>query len=92
MPDGGRFDLAARPYRGNLPNANNLDTLQAGLEDSDSFFGHIFQDYQLVIPIFWMSTDGIKIAKMLIAIIVHNSSPVMPEGAEDGLLIQSRTA
>jgi hypothetical protein len=77
---------------GNFQNANNLDILQAGMGNRESLFGYLFQHYQLVIYIFPMISDGMKIAKLLNAIIVHNSSPVMPEGAEDGLLIQSRTA
>jgi hypothetical protein len=47
---------------GNLPNAKNLDTLQAGMGDSDSLFGCLFQDYQLVKDIFRMSKDGMKLA------------------------------
>jgi hypothetical protein len=47
---------------GNLQNANKLDTPQAGMGDSDSLFGCLFQDYQLVMYIFRMSKDGMKLA------------------------------
>ena len=77
---------------GNLHNAKNLDTLQEGLGDSESLFGHLFQDYQLVTCVLPMISDGMGIAKLLTAIIIQNSSPVKPEGAEDGLLRESRTA
>jgi hypothetical protein len=47
---------------GNLQNAKNLDTLQAGMGDSDSLFGYLFQDYQLVTYIIRMNKDGMKLA------------------------------